>query len=409
MYSMYGIMSEKINKLCRKVLYCWEVSIPSGKFYWREYLLIPFRLPFLFWKVILQRSFSSEKIILHNIRKRKLHENKPRVLHIISNIEIGGSQKIVFDIANGIPEFVADILDLSTKKYFDGQARKFIDFRSAEDAMRLINHIRPSIGHIHYYGDYFHMHAYLDVFLRSVTQVKWIENANNPIPIYPHRNINQFVYVSNYCRSIQRKKYLRNTDTVVYPGVDMRQYKKKTQINEKMVKNIGFVYRLGEDKIGRNTIELIIKIIKQGGSNFQAHIVGNGVNFFHYIKRVNEEQIRNQIKFYGSVNYSDLPMVYDSFDVFIAPVHTESYGVVVPYAMAKGIPVVANNIGALPEILGSCGYLCDTEKEFIERVIWIANNTSEYDRMRQVSHERIKRKFSLDVMLRSYLKIYRSL
>jgi|GEM_PF-5178095 len=390
------------------ITYCAEVCTYPFEDRYRFTFYSAFSFLRCYVKKYVRKAFASQSLTRRYLRT---HDQKRisagRVVHVIPNIEVGGSQKIVFDIASGLPEYTMDILDLASMTYYDGKEDTFLTFRTPEEAAIIVNSKGVVLGHIHYYGDHYAMHRYLRTLLdsRKVPRVRWIENANNPIAAYRNEKIEHYLYVSRFARLLQ-EKHVR-TDRVVYPGVDTTIFAPRaTPPLSGTIVHIGFVYRLENDKVSKITIETIIQIIQKLKPNVLVHIVGDGSNFFHYVSRSRQEQVRKFIQFHGVIPFEDLACTYETFDLFIAPVHTESYGSVVPMAMAKGIPVVATNVGALPEILGAAGYLCRTNTEFVNAVAHAAKHPEEAQDKAERARLRVIDRFSLDVMIDSYRQRY---
>lgn len=61
----------------------------------------------------------------------------------------------------------------------------------------------------------------------------------------------------------------------------------------------------------------------------------------------------------GSAAHARVPSLLQGFDVFVAMSRQESFGVAVAEASAAGLPVVASNVGGLPEVVvdGETGFL----------------------------------------------------
>lgn len=74
---------------------------------------------------------------------------------------------------------------------------------------------------------------------------------------------------------------------------------------------------------------------------------------------VDELGIRDAVTFRGGVSDSDLIGAMSASDVLIMASRHEGFGVPVIEAMTMGLPVVANRVGALPEIVGEGGLLVD--------------------------------------------------
>ena len=69
--------------------------------------------------------------------------------------------------------------------------------------------------------------------------------------------------------------------------------------------------------------------------------------------------IRDRIVSLGIVPADRLPDVYRSAELLLLPSLDEGFGFPALEAMASGLPVVASNRGALPEVIGKAGVLVD--------------------------------------------------
>jgi glycosyltransferase involved in cell wall biosynthesis len=69
--------------------------------------------------------------------------------------------------------------------------------------------------------------------------------------------------------------------------------------------------------------------------------------------------LRDAVVFSGAVSDSALAAAVAGSDVFVLTSRHEGFGVPVIEAMTLGVPVVANEAGALPEVVGDGGLLVD--------------------------------------------------
>ena len=64
-----------------------------------------------------------------------------------------------------------------------------------------------------------------------------------------------------------------------------------------------------------------------------------------------------RVSFTGPLVGADLDSAYASADLLVLPTRQEAYGMVVTESLARGIPVVASDVGGVPEALGTGGGL----------------------------------------------------
>jgi glycosyltransferase involved in cell wall biosynthesis len=68
--------------------------------------------------------------------------------------------------------------------------------------------------------------------------------------------------------------------------------------------------------------------------------------------RVRDGGIEDRVSFSGPQSGDDLARSYGAADVLVLPSRSEAYGMVVTEALARGLPVVAAEVGGVPEALG---------------------------------------------------------
>lgn len=181
-------------------------------------------------------------------------------------------------------------------------------------------------------------------------------------------NASSVVVVSNALAQIVSELCPEVKTNVVSMGCNTRQFgpqfRKENFFQQGDQKIILFVGRLVEIK----GVSYLIEAMKY--INAKLIIVGDGP-----LKRDLQEQAKcmpDKVSFAGAKNHEDLPQIYASADIFVAPSITtpdgakEGFGLVILEAMASGLPVVANRSGGIVEIVkdGINGLLCD------EKNIW---------------------------------------
>ncbi len=100
-------------------------------------------------------------------------------------------------------------------------------------------------------------------------------------------------------------------------------------------------------------------------------------------------------------------------DVFLLPSKSESFGLVALEAMSAEVPVVASNIGGLPEVVdhGVTGFLHDPEHTtgFVASVLKLLGNEALRRTMGRRGRRAAIERFSVDDMVGRYVRVYDSL
>jgi len=150
---------------------------------------------------------------------------------------------------------------------------------------------------------------------------------------------------------------------VLYNGVNLERFNLKLyNKNEEKAKYsidsntivIGITGRISPLKGHIEFIDAMAILKKLVSKNIKFIIVGGASfgeeDYYNQIKKYGIEKLGiNNIIFTGYTN--DIPKFLSIMDYFVFPSYEESLGNVVLEAMAMGIPVVASNSGAVPEII----------------------------------------------------------
>ena len=106
--------------------------------------------------------------------------------------------------------------------------------------------------------------------------------------------------------------------------------------------------------------------------------------------------IEKNVIFTGNVNYENLPYYYSASDLFVHPSYVESMGRVILEAQSSGTPVIATNIGGIPEALCKNGGILIPPKEpksLAESIINLIDNQETLIKMAKYGREFVLDKF----------------
>ncbi len=181
-------------------------------------------------------------------------------------------------------------------------------------------------------------------------------------------------------------------DTVRF-GPHVAPFKGLKRPGEKIVL---FVGRL-EPRKGVGTLIKAFSIVSRKIKNVKLVIVGDAP-----LRKYFEVRARGlNINFLGKVRATDIPAIYRTADVFVAPATgKESFGIVLIEAMASMVPVVASDIEGYREILGNDGILVPpgNEKALAEALINLLKNPEISARLALQGRKKVVEHFSWEIV-----------
>lgn len=112
----------------------------------------------------------------------------------------------------------------------------------------------------------------------------------------------------------------------------------------------------------------------------------------------------------GAVPFKDMPNQYRQMDILLMPSVREGFGLVIAEAMACGLPVVASNCSAIPELIddGKGGFLCSVGDvdAFAEKINLLSESPKLRREMGEYNRAKVEKMFTLDRMAGEYQKLF---
>lgn len=331
---------------------------------------------------------------------------RPRLLHIIPNVFVGGSTQLVLDLHDHLGH--AYDMEVLTAAVPPGGAHAGMRIHRVgldEPTDRLLPIIQataPDLVHVHYWGstdDCWYGPAF-GAALSLGAPV--IQNINTPIAPYADRRIAATVCVSAYVRETFAGHL--SDATVIHPGIDPEWFERMPERTPDAGDTVTMVYRLDRDKLDPDALDAAIETVRlRPRTRFV--IVGEGPLLRVFVARVRKAGVRANFDFRGAAPYRDLPAIYAGSAAFFAPVARESFGQVVPFAMAMGLAVAGHRIGALPEILGSDETLGKSAEQTGQILASLLDDADGLARRGAANRARA-RSFGLSTMIDAYEKLY---
>jgi len=360
-------------------------------------------------------------------------KEKIKVLEIIDSLSSGGAESLLKNFILEAKKNKLFNIEIATL-YFNAIFKKEIknagipvwtlgltykyDLRGVIKLTKLIRKRKYDIIHVHLFpADIFA--ALASLFLPK--DIVWIFSEHND---YNRRRsykfckiLDSFTY-SRYSKIICVSKQVQSALFSWLPSVN-----KKTKVISNAVPipkflnlcpvkiyDILFVGRLTKQK-GVEILLKAIKILKNKHSrNLKIAIVGDGDLKENLNDLTAELGLNKEVKFLGV--REDINGLMDSAKIFVLPSRWEGFGLVIVEAMSNMLPVIATNVGGIPEIIenGKDGLLVPPENSgaLARAINSLLENEKLREKLSQAAYKKVKEKYSIDVYSIHMLDFYKS-
>ena len=196
---------------------------------------------------------------------------------------------------------------------------------------------------------------------------------------------------------------------VIRNGIDLGRYRASRRRDPAADFTIGYIGQL----IGHKGIAILLEALTFMSEDTRLTIVGDGEQA-GYLKDLSRRlDVEGRVEFTGKIDNRHIATVHERIDVVVVPsIWPENSPVVITEAMASGIPVVASDIGGIPELVedGVTGFLVPPRdaRALAERVEYLRRHPDERRRMGAKAVERIQ-SHALPSQVDRIVEIYESL
>lgn len=185
---------------------------------------------------------------------------------------------------------------------------------------------------------------------------------------YAIKNCDYIVAVSNAIKEkINSIMKCTNNISVINNGANPEKFKiiskdiaKKRLGIDSNDRIILFVGNLKAVKGVSSLIGAFSEYIKKNGSHrVSLYLIGDGNERQYLEKLINDLKLVKNVFFMGGKSHDEIPLWLSAADLFVLPSRSEGFPTVIPEAMMCGTPVIATEVGGVPEIItdGKTGML----------------------------------------------------
>lgn len=155
----------------------------------------------------------------------------------------------------------------------------------------------------------------------------------------------------------------------------------------------------------KNQIAIIKAVEKIANNNIELTLVGGGPKLKEWSKYCIDHNLERRIHLVGAK--TDVFQYLDSADVFIMSSFEEGLPVAAQEAMQMGLPLILTDVGGCKELIDGNGILVKniTEDEIANAIQLVCNDKLEITRMGNRSREIYEERYTVEIMLRSYLQL----
>lgn len=369
------------------------------------------------------------------------------IVHIISGLEAGGAESILFNLLKSEKKNKHIIISLSGHGEYGSLLLKenielyFLNLKDFKktifEIIKLVFIIRKSKADIvqtwMYHSDFLG-----GIIARIFTSAKIIWSIHSDIQTkeksksltYNLFLINKFLsyIIPNtiiYCSKSSLNNhvkfgYCKTKSYLIYNGIDTdrffyslekrKKFRKRFGISESTFL-IGMISRYDPLKDHQTLLKSLSELVPLSKKGIKCILIGS--NIFE------NKFLLNQIRYYGIKKIvillkpiSNIEDLINALDCHVLCSHSESLPNVISEAMSCCIPTISSNVGDIKDIVGKYGYVFEPhEHKKLTKKMLLLMNTKHIDliSLKKNGRLRIKNKFSLKTMKENYLNLWENL
>ena len=202
---------------------------------------------------------------------------------------------------------------------------------------------------------------------------------------------------------------------VIYPGVDVSFFENSYSINKKIVSDEITIISTGR-LVWQKGISYALYAVKElieSGINIRYKIVGEGADLTSLKFIIEDLGIKKNVELVGQKSPQEVKELLKRADIYLHPSVTEAISVAIMEAMAMKLPVIASNVGGIPELVedGKSGILVEAADAtaIADAVVRLINDTDYRRELGKRGRIIIEKKFSLEGEVKNWIELYTSI
>lgn len=373
-----------------------------------------------------------------------------KITQIISNLSLGGAQRILFELCkylNGKSEIELSVISIDSGEYitdFEKEGIKVIDLKRSQlvnpliltNIITCIRKLRPEIVHTHlqkadFYGRvaaricgigkiFSTYHGYSTGHTRDALEKPGILDKIDDLTI---RFSNaELIAVSNTVRQflVNRSEFNASRVNVIYNGIDSSEKSKSVMSIEQRINFRKKFGALPEHKVilisgriepakGQTFFLKSVLPVVASDKTIKIIFIGKGSDEDELKELISVNGLQDNVFLEGFVMNPD--PYYDICDIVAVPSFWEGFGLTAIEGMVKGKIVIAADVGGLSEVIndGKTGFLFRPRDSghLLKTLNTLLENFEGLSEMRAKAVEEVKQRFDLNATSEKYLELYK--
>ena len=336
------------------------------------------------------------------------------VLHVLNTGSYSGAENVVITIIRHFDKSKYRLIYVS----LEGSIRKVLEENRIEyepitsmcraEIKRVIKKYNPDIIHAHDFtaGVICSLSTKKNIINHLHNNSPWIKKISCKSLLYFISSL-RFKKILTVSSSIMNEYVfgwvLKNKTVTIGNPIDIGRIRECAVVTNKKY-DVAFLGRLSYPKNPMGFLD-IISIIKEKISTIHAVIIGDGEMRTEIEERIIKDNLNECIELVG---FQNNPYTYLSVSkILCMPSKWEGFGLAAVEALALGKPVIASNVGGLPDIVTSeCGKLCVDKYEFAKEIINLLEDPVRYSKFSTFAKMRADKLANLDEFIKNISYLY---
>jgi glycosyltransferase involved in cell wall biosynthesis len=351
-----------------------------------------------------------------------------RVLHVVSQLSVGGMEKLLLEFAGCADRdsFALRFLSLGAG---GALAKELRDAGHPVTALQEPSGLRPGLilrlaGFFRGWGiDVVHTHntgpllyagpaarlARVPVLLHTRHGQRYYASRRETAAFrWTSRLADCVVCVSKDSAELSAQEGVSAAKIrTIWNGIDVRRFSYRGPSPGGPAVMVG---RLSPEKDVGNLLEAVAIVVKRE-PGFRVEIAGNGPCAEQLKQRAVGLGLSAQVRFLGEVQ--DVPALLAGASMFVLPSLTEGVSLTLLEAMARGLPIVATRVGGNAEVVsdGETGLLVPARSpdQLAAAMLKLRGDPAAAERMARAGRQRVEQHFDARRMVGDYENLYREL